>query len=190
MKAFSSESGTILLAVCAVLACAFLFCFCHKRHSGKGGKKNDSTTPSPLQKKRGLNSNPEGDRSSSDLAAFRIVFANRIEAFRKDMLAYHLERLAGKNHLSFDMIEKIRADYGKVLLQPSLYIYQELTQHHLEENDLVALEQEWLQERGYPVPADNLKDEIEKVIFTEEHKKAVQIAMRIMPDKNDFKDYL
>ena len=189
MKTSFTSTETIVLTTCAVLAGAFLFYHLQKKQSGKPGKKNGSRIPSPAPGKATSGNKPNVDRSRADISEFKKVFADKLEAFRKDMLAYQLERLVWKNQLSAETIEKIRAEYGKVLLQPSFYIFKELNQHHLEEADLNALEQEWLQKRGYPVPADKLKETIEQRIFEEEHKKALEIVAGIMPEGKSVIDY-
>ena len=177
-----AQSRPFVYGLCLVLAAGFLFlCFQWSRMSKRGKHKGIRVSPQ---------NSSAGGRHAADLAEFRSVFADKVEAFRKDMLAYQLERLVWKNEFPIATIEKIRTDYGKVLLQPSLYIYEDLNRLHLLEDDLVTVEREWFQKRGSSVPAGELKEEIEKIIFEEEHAKAVHIAKQAMPNGKEFVDYM
>ena len=171
----NSTTIIILLLLFFLGIAAVLFFIFRKR------KKND---PHPT-----VPSLPEQE-NQKHLSDFRTVFLDKIGCFQKDMLAYHLERLVWKNHLPTKTIEEIREKYGKVLLQPSFLIYSELNRHNLSADDLRLIEKEWFQKHDRPLPADKPEEEIEKIVFEEEHKKAIEILAQFMPDGEKCIDYL
>ena len=183
-----AQTKPFVYGLCFVLAASALYLCFQKSRTSKRGKRKGSRL---LLSQKALSKGSSADDShASNLSEFKKIFMDKVEAFRKDMLAYQLERLVWRNDLPVDTIEKIRADYGKVLLQPSLFVYEELKRHHLLEEDLVAIEREWLQKRGYPVPEDKLKEELEQRIFDEEHQKAIQTVKELMPDGQSFVDFV
>ena len=187
------SSKTLILASCTVFAGTFLyFYFQKKSNSGKLRNRKNTRTFGSSTKQSDLQCDcSKANVSAADVSGFKSFFDNKIESFRKDMLAYQLERLVWKNHLSAAAIKKIREEYGKVLLQPSFFIlFEEIHHYHLEEEHLIALEREWLQKRGYPVPEDKLKEELERRIFDEEHQKAIQTVKELMPDGQSFVDFV
>lgn len=171
MKPFTA---ILLFSLCfAVIAAVILFFYLRSR------KKADPISPPA----------PRTAQLQDELSDFSIKFSEKLERFRKDMLAYHLERLAWKNHLSLETLERNREKYGKVLLQPSFFIYEELSQHNLSEDDLENVERKWLQEHGYPVPNGNLKAGIEHRVSEEVHKEAIEITASVMPDGEKVVDF-
>lgn len=99
-----------------------------------------------------------------------------LQTYKKECIAYHLEKLRVKKHLWDDQVKGLQQMYGKVLVEPVLMVNQEYMRKFSDWTKLIEAEKKWLQKRNESVEDEkHLSKKIQSILIEASSAEASEI---------------
>lgn len=108
----------------------------------------------------------------------QIWFNEQVNEFEKQCIAYGIEIESDRQEISIYVKEELREKYGKVLLEPSLLVYDSYnSKFGFDYECLEKAINSWLENNSKDIiKSDKQLKQIEKIIFTKSYDKAKSIV--------------